>query len=337
MGNRIGKQTIQFSGTPSFLSWASIAGEVEALGPLASYFDLTVDELWNEDTWEKCEAKMFEQAVRIAIEKTGMFVDDIDCLLGGDLLNQLVSINFAALALQRPFIGLYGACSTMGESLMVGAMLLDGGFANTVACVTGSHFNTAERQYRFPLELGNQRAPTAQRTVTGAGASILGMGGQIRITAATIGKVVDLGIKDAENMGAAMAPAAADTLLTHFKDTQKNPGDYDLILTGDLGRFGHDILLDMTKEAGLDLTRNYNDCGMMIFDRARQNVDSGGSGCGCSAVTLNGYILGKLSAGELKRILFMPTGALLSPTTTLQGASIPCIAHAIAIEGGVEG
>ena len=335
MGYRIGKQTVEFVGAPSFLSWASIAGEVEAVGPLASYFDLTVDELWNEDTWEKCEAKMFEQAVRIAVEKTGMFMDDIDCLLGGDLLNQIVSINFAARALQRPFIGLYGACSTMGESLMVGAMLLDGGFAETVACVTGSHFSTAERQYRFPLELGNQRSPTAQRTVTGAGASILGRGGDIKITGATIGKVVDLGIKDSENMGAAMAPAAADTLLMHLQDTGKGPQDYDLILTGDLGRFGYDIMLDMTKEAGVDIRQNYNDCGMMIFDRARQNVDSGGSGCGCSAVTLNGYILGKLASGELKKVLFMPTGALLSPTTTLQGGSIPCISHAVVIESGV--
>ncbi|MGI6175583.1 MAG: stage V sporulation protein AD [Christensenellales bacterium] len=333
MNRKSGKSTFYPQNVPSINYYAAIAGEVEDQGPLHGYYDLVVDDLWEEKSWEKAEEKMFENAVKLAMQKANLQNTDIDFLFGGDLLNQIISASFAARTLAIPFLGLYGACSTMAESLIAATMALDGGYAQNAVCVTGSHFATAERQYRMPLEMGTQTTPTAQRTVTGAGACVIQRSGDgPYITCFTVGKVIDLGIKDADNLGAAMAPAAIDTLITHFEDTGKQPNEYDLIVTGDLGKFGFEIVLDKMRDAGYDLSQNYNDCGMIVFDVENQDVDCGGSGCGCSAVTLNAYLLKKIKKGDYRNILFVPTGALLSPTTTLQGESIPSIAHAVVIQ-----
>ncbi|HWQ30060.1 MAG TPA: stage V sporulation protein AD [Negativicutes bacterium] len=334
MGTRIGKQTLLLSKPPAIISNASIVGPKEGEGPLAQYFDRVLkDDYFGEESWEKAESKMLREAVKAAIEKSGRNSNEINFMFAGDLLNQIVSSSFAARELQIPFIGLYGACSTMAESLCMGSILLDGGFADAVVCATSSHFSSAERQYRFPLEQGVQRPPFAQWTVTGAGAAILAaVGGGPYVTHVTIGKVQDFGIKDANNMGAAMAPAAVDTLTAHFEDTGRRPDYYDLILTGDLGDVGRMITIDMMKKEGHDLKQVYNDCGSMIFDSAKQDTHAGGSGCGCSAVVLNGYVAKEIQKGNLNRVLLVATGALLSPITTWQGESIPSIAHAVAIE-----
>ena len=339
-GKRMGRQTLIFSNPGAVISGAVIAGPLEGKGPLGGCFDIVLEEdTWGEDSWEKAERKMFEQAVRTAMDKAGLKAQDVDCLLGGDLLNQIISANFAARELKLPFLGLYGACSTMAESLLIGGMLLDGGYAQCVACTAASHFSTAERQYRNPLEMGGQTTPTAQRTVTGAGCSIAaGSGyngdriyGNVFITAGTIGRVTDLGITDANNMGAAMAPAAADTLAAHLSDTGRGVMDYDLIVTGDLGRFGSEMFLDLCRDKGIDLQGRHMDCGNEIFSQ-EQKVDCGGSGCGCSASVLNGYLLERIEKGELRRIFFMATGALLSPTSSMQSESIPGIAHGVVLE-----
>lgn len=313
--------------------YASIAGKKEGEGPLRHYFDILMDDAeWGERTWEKTESKMQKSAVAHAVEKAGINLSDINYIFAGDLLNQCIGSSFGLRELEIPFLGVYGACSTMAETLGLAAMTVDGGFADCSAAVTSSHFCTAERQYRTPLEYGGQRTPTAQWTVTGAGALILSKsGGAPYVTHFTAGKIVDLGITDANNMGAAMAPAAADTLLAHFKDTGKRPEDYDLILSGDLGEVGKSILIDMMIDEGYDIAENYNDCGCMIFDGKKQDTHAGGSGCGCGASTLCGYVMNRMKAGELNRVLFMATGALLSPTSTLQGESIPSVAHAVVI------
>ena len=275
---------------------------------------------------------MLEQSITGATDKANLLATDIDILLSGDLLNQIISASFSARQLQTSFIGLFGACSTMTESLAVGACLIDGECANTVACATCSHFSTAERQFRFPLELGNQRPPTAQWTVTGAGCSILSKEGRgHNITHATFGKVIDYGINDMNNMGAAMAPAAADTLKNLFTDTQTAPSDYDLIVTGDLGKLGSELLIDLLENYGYKLGSNYCDCGQMIFSNT-QKAFMGGSGCGCSASIINSYIMSKLDSGEYKKIILMSTGALLSTTSAQQGETIPGIAHAVIVE-----
>ena len=259
----------------------------------------------------------------------------MDLLLAGDLLNQCIGSGYAARAAAVPFFGLYGACSTMGESLALATLLLSGGYGKYAAAVTSSHFCSAERQYRTPLEYGSQRTPTAQWTATAAGAVIVT--NEIRpgprVARVTVGKVVDKGIKDANNMGAAMAPAAYSTLKAHFEDTALSPDYYDLIVTGDLGSLGHEIVCDFFARDGVELA-NYNDCGLLLFDREQQDVHAGASGCGCSASVLCGYLLPGLLAGRWKRILFCPTGALHSPTATMQGESIPGVCHAIALEGG---
>lgn len=335
-----GKQTLVFGAPPRLISSAAIVGELEGQGPLGSYFDeVLADDTWGEDSWEKAERKMFEQSVRRALEKVSLQTGDMDCLLGGDLLNQIISANFAARELKTPFLGLYGACSTMAESLLIGSMLIDGGYASHVACAATSHFSTAERQYRLPLEMGGQTAPTAQRTVTGAGCSILADSAytghmlyrNVFVSAATIGRVVDLGITDVSNMGAAMAPAAADTLSIHLSDTGRSIRDYDLVVTGDLGGFGSEMFLELCRDNGIDAGRRHLDCGNLIFSGS-QKVDSGGSGCGCSAVVLNAYLLDRIEQGELRRILFMATGALMSPTSGMQSESIPGIAHGVVLE-----
>jgi stage V sporulation protein AD len=330
---KLGKQSVAFDNPPSIISTATIVGPKEGQGPLKDYFDLVLeDDLWGQGTWEKCESKMQEEAVKMAVKNGNILESDIEYLFAGDLLNQIISSSYAARQLSMPYIGLYGACSTMALGLSMSAMTIDGGYADKVACVTSSHFSTAERQYRFPLELGNQRPPTSQWTVTGAGAVILAsQGNGPYITHITTGKIIDPGVKDVNNMGAAMAPAAADTIVQHFNDTGFSIDDYDLIITGDLASIGKSIVLDIIKEQGYDISRVYNDCGLKIFDNERQDTHAGGSGCGCSAVVFAGYIYKEMMKGNLNRVLLVSTGALHSPTSALQGESIPGIAHAVTI------
>ncbi|MTI70924.1 MAG: stage V sporulation protein AD [Firmicutes bacterium] len=330
---RLGSQTILLKNPPSIIATGSIVGPKEGEGPLRNYFDVILDDdLKNEKSWEKCESKMQIDAINTALNKSNLTEKDIDYLFAGDLLNQIISSGFAARKLAIPFFGLYGACSTMTESLSLGAMAVDGGFADKVICVTSSHFSTAERQFRYPLELGNQRALTTQWTVTGSGAAILSSEDKGPfITHVTTGKVVDPGINDVNNMGAAMAPAAADTIVQHFKDSGFKIDDYDLIITGDLATIGKEIALDLIKKEGFDITSIYTDCGIEIFDNKKQDTHSGGSGCGCSAVVFAGYIYKEMLKGNLNRVLLVSTGALHSPTSVQQGESVPGIAHAITI------
>jgi stage V sporulation protein AD len=330
---RLGKQTIAFTEPPIILSRACVVGPKEGEGPLKGSFDKVIaDNYYNEKTWEKAEQKMLQEAMEIALGKANLQPDDMDFLLAGDLLNQLISANYTARNLGIPFLGLYGACSTMVESLVVGSILIDGGYAEKVLAGASSHYDTAERQFRFPTELGTQRPLSAQWTVTGAGSIILSKAGLgPRITHATVGKVVDMGISDSNDMGSAMAPAAADTMMKHFEDTNRGPQDYDLIITGDLASIGKALTQQLVTKANYNLNKNYTDCGMLIYDPI-QDTHAGGSGCGCSAVVLCGKILKDMDEGKFKRILVIGTGALLSPTSILQGESIPGIGHAVVIE-----
>lgn len=333
MDKRLGKQTIEFKSRIGIIGSSTVAGQKEAEGPLRDDFDVIMENAeWGEDSWEKTESKMQKTAVIHAVEKAKVNLCEISYIFAGDLLNQCISSTFGLRELEIPFLGVYGACSTMAETLGLAAMTIDGGFSKYSVAVTSSHFCTAERQYRNPLEYGGQRTPTAQWTVTGAGAILLSSSTEHpAITHFTSGKIVDLGISDANNMGAAMAPAAADTLVAHFKDTNRRPDFYDLILSGDLGIVGKSILIDLMLEEGYDITDNYDDCGCMIYDIQKQDMHAGGSGCGCGASTLCGHILNRMHSGELKNVLFMGTGALLSPTSSLQGESIPSVAHAVSI------
>ncbi|WMM23444.1 stage V sporulation protein AD [Tissierella sp. MB52-C2] len=330
---KLGLQTVKFQNPPSIISTYTIVGPKEGDGPLKDYFDMILeDDMWGQESFEKSEAKIQEEAIKAAISNGKLTNQDMDYLLAGDLLNQIISSTYSARTLQIPYYGLFGACSTMTESLSLGAMLIDGGFADNLVCATSSHFSSAERQFRFPLEYGNQRKFSAQWTVTGSGATVLSANGNgPYITYATTGKIVDMGIKEADNMGAAMAPAAIDTLITHFKDTGYSPKDYDLIISGDLGKVGKAIVLELMKKEGYDLTDIYTDCGVEIFDN-QQDTHAGGSGCGCAAVVLNGYIYKEIMKGKFNRVLMMATGALHSTTINQQGESIPGIAHAITID-----
>ncbi|MHB1126834.1 MAG: stage V sporulation protein AD [Bacillota bacterium] len=330
---KLGKYTVQFEHPPVILATATIVGPKEGQGPLADTFDkILKDGYYQEKSWEKAESKILQEAAMMAIEKAGLSVDDIDFMLSGDLLNQTISANYAARQLNIPFLGIYGACSTMFEGLALGAMIMDGGYANHVVVATSSHHDTAERQFRFPTELGVQRPLTAQWTVTGAGAAVLSRGGNgPRITHATVGRVVDAGIKDPGDMGSAMAPAAVDTIARHLQDVGRTPEDYDLIITGDLGAAGKALAIEVAKQQQIDLSRNYTDCGVLIFDPA-QDAHAGGSGCACGAVVTCGHMLREMRAGRLRRILGLGTGALLSPISTQQGESIPSIGHAVVIE-----
>ena len=334
MERKRGNQTVFLKNKPIIIGNYSIVGPKEGKGPLRDYFSkIEEDDLFGQKTYEKAERTMIEQSLRGAVENAGIKFGDVRLFLSGDLLNQIISSSYAARSFDIPYVGVFGACSTMAESLALGACLVDGGLFDTVACATSSHFSTAERQFRFPLELGNQRPPTSQWTVTGSGSTILSCKGHgPRITCATFGKVTDYGINDVNNMGAAMAPAAMNTLIAHFKDTNTMPEDYDLILSGDLGKLGSEILIDLMEDHGYKLGLNYKDCGQIIFKR-NQNVLMGGSGCGCSATVFNSIILDKIKKGEYKKVLFMATGALLSTTSSQQGESIPGIAHAVVIEG----
>lgn len=331
--NKRGKQTSFFPKKPVLLNTASTVGPKEGKGPLADYFDLILEnDLLGEKSWEKAEQKMLINTIKLALEKAELSEEKIDYFLAGDLLNQIISASFSARELRIPFLGIYGACSTMAQSLLMGASLIQGGFADYIVAASCSHNCTAERQYRAPTELGIQLTPTAQCTVTGAGAAILSsQGNGPRIECATVGKVIDLGIKDPSDMGSAMAPAAADTLLQHFQDTGRNPEYYDLILTGDLAEIGSKILRELIKKNGITLGDNYNDSGLMIFDKS-QGVNSGGSGCGCVAATSCGYVYKKMLKGDLQKVLVIGTGALLSLTTYQQKESIPGIAHAVSLE-----
>lgn len=332
MNKRIGDQTVAFANPPAIIGHANVVGQKEGEGPLRASFDvINTDAYFGQSTWEKAENKMQGDAVAKCLEKAGVTAPDIHYIFAGDLLNQCIGSSFGLRELGVPFIGLYGACSTMAEGLALAAMTIDGGFADRTAAVTSSHFCTAERQYRMPTQYGGQRTPTAQWTVTGAGAVALASSGDgPYITHATMGKIYDLGIKDAANMGAAMAPAAYETLTAFFNDTQTTPADYDLILTGDLGRLGKEIVCDFFNSDGIELN-NFNDCGLMIFDLESQDMHCGGSGCGCSATVLSGYILNGMREGRWNKILFAATGALLSPVTTQQGESIPSICHLVCI------
>ena len=330
---KLGKQTIKFDNPPTILDCASIVGPKEAQGPLAEYFDQTLeDEFWGEKTWEKAESKIIKETVNTVISKSGVPSDQIDLMIAGDLLNQCISSSFGLREANIPFLGVFGACSTFVESMCIGSICVES-FAKNVLCATSSHFCSAEKQFRFPLELGNQRTPTAQWTVTGSGAAIItqsGMGPYI--THITPGKIIDMGIKDANNMGAAMAPAFCETLITHFLETGRSPNYYDAIISGDLGHVGKEIAIDIAKARGYNIKPNYNDCGVLIFDKEKQDTHSGGSGCGCCGSVFSGYFFKQLKAKKLKKVLLIATGALMNSTSSQQGESIPGIAHAISIE-----
>ncbi len=331
---RLGKQTISFDHPPTILETASIVGPKESDGPMASYFDQTLtDEFYGEKTWEKAESKIIKETVNKVITKSGIPANKIDYCFAGDLLNQCISSSFGLRELNIPIFGIFGACSTFVEGMCLGSVFLEGGGANYVLCATSSHFCSAEKQFRFPLELGNQRPPTSQWTVTGSGAAILSAEGEgPYITSITPGTIVDLGIKDGNNMGAAMAPAALNTLISHFKDTGRKPSYYDAIITGDLGHIGKSILIDMAEAQGYNIKSNYNDCGVLIFDKDKQDTHAGGSGCACIGTVFSGYFFKMLKEKKYKRILLIATGALMNSTSSQQGETIPGIAHAISIE-----
>ena len=332
MGKRIGTYTVQFDRPVLIRGRGSAVGQEEGKGPLGGYFDqIAQDAMWGQDSFEKAEKRFFMEAAKKAVESAGRGLKDIHYMLGGDLLNQIISASYSARDLDIPFLGLYGACSSMAESLCIGSMLIDGGFAQNILCATSSHFATAERQFRYPLELGTPKPPTGQDTVTGAGATVISAEqGDLEIKSVTVGRVVDFGVKDANNMGAAMAPAAVQTILSNLEDLGVDPSHYDAIITGDLGIFGSDILLDLAGRNNVDLSGVHKDCGKMIFEGMDKNC--GASGCGCGASVLNAYFFKKMLDGDLQRILFVATGALLSPTSVQQGESIPSIAHAVHIE-----
>ena len=329
---RLGSQTLKFDNPITILETASIVGPKEADGPMADYFDKCLtDEFWEEKTWEKAESKIIKETVNIM--KAGISSTDINYCFAGDLLNQCISSSFGLRELGIPLYGIFGACSTFVEGMQLSSIFIDGGAADKCIASASSHFCSAEKQFRFPLELGNQRPPTSQWTVTGAGSAILSKcGNGPYVTYITTGKVIDMGIKDANNMGAAMAPAALDTLIAHFKDTGRNPSYYDAILTGDLGHIGKEILTELAETKSYNIKANYNDCGVLMFDKATQDTHSGGSGCACCATIFSGYLFNKLKQKELKKILLIATGALTNATSNQQGESIPGIAHAIAIE-----
>lgn len=330
-----GHQTWVFPGRPVIISTAAVGGPHEARGPLAEDFDLLHGDLWlGQDSYEKAEKKMLEEACEIAIRKAGLKKQDVQFFLCGDLLNQTISSGFCARTLGAPYLGLYGACSTSMESLALGSLMVESRSGEKIICGAVSHNAAAEKQYRYPNEYGSQKPPTAQWTVTGAGVALIGSAGDgPRVASATIGRVVDMGITDPFNMGGAMAPAAADTITAHFRDLRISPGEYDLIATGDLGRVGFVIAADILKKHGLEIPENiFADCGILIYGENQPEALAGGSGCGCSATVAYGHILNRMRKGELGKVLIVATGALLSPLSYQQNESIPCIAHAVSIE-----
>ncbi len=341
MGKMMGSQSIRFDRPPLIIGEACVVGPKEGEGPLARYFDrIWKDEKDGAESWEKAESQLTEQSIQMAIRKAGVKKEQVRMLVAGDLLNQLTATHFGVRELGIPFVGAYGACSTMGLSMLIASAMIDGGFADIAVAEASSHFCTSEKQFRTPLAYGSQRPLYATWTVTGSGSVVLANEmhrpahavRDVVVTGATLGRIVDYGVKDAFNMGGAMAPAAADVLLAHFQDFDRKPSDYDCIYTGDLGYYGAELLSKMMEAEGYLLEGHYRDCGTLIYDQQLQDTHGGGSGCGCSAVTFAGYLMHKLRSGKLGRILFVPTGALLSPLSTQQGESIPCIAHAVAVE-----
>lgn len=331
-----GRQSFVLPEQPVITAWASVAGKKESEGPLAKTFDIvSQDTYFGQKTWEQGEKKLQQLALDTLASKAGLQKTDFDVVFSGDLLNQCIGSSFSLRNVGIPHLGLYGACSTMAESLLMASMAVGGGYAERAVAMTSSHFASSERQYRFPLGYGGQRTPTSQWTVTGSGAALVCAEGKgPRIESCTVGTVRDLGIKDANNMGAAMAPAAFATIRAHFDDLNVAPEDFDLIVTGDLGQHGKEMLLELARLDGMNLGGKLTDCGTLVFDLNAQDVHAGGSGCGCSAITLCGYLLGKLQSGKLQRILFCGTGALLSPTSTQQGLPIPGVCHAVSIFSG---
>ena len=335
----MGLRSIQFANPPCILATASIAGKKEGEGPLGALFDvIEEDPMLGKKTWEDAESELMRRAALQVLQKAGLESKDIRYLIGGDLLGQLIATSFGIGELEIPVLGIYGACSTMGEAMTIGAILIDGGFADRVMAITSSHFAGAEKQFRFPLDYGNQRPYSASWTITGSGAVILcqeqllQMPGRLVIKGATIGKIVDYGLKDSMNMGAAMAPAAYETIKQNFEDFGVDPTYYDKIITGDLGYVGKNILIELLKEKNYDITGNHMDCGIEMFDQDKQDTHAGGSGCGCSAITFAGYICKQLREGIWKRVLFIPTGALLSQVSFNEGNTVPGIAHAVIVE-----
>lgn len=329
-----GAQSISFTEAPYIMSSASVVGKKEREGPLGKYFDLFDPEnLFGGKTWEEAEGIMQKHACRLALEKLNYSPEKVRYLFGGDLLRQGIATSMGIESLQIPFFGLFGACSTSGEALALAAMSVAAGYGEHMLAVTSSHFGTAEKEFRFPLSYANQRPLSAHWTVTGSGAFLVGnKKSRVRIPEITVGKIVDYGFKDSQNMGACMAPAAADTIERNLLDLGRYVEEYDRIITGDLGYIGQSILFDLMRKKGIDIQKNHLDCGMIIFDQDRQDTHAGGSGCGCAAVTLAAYILPKIEKGEWKRVLFVPTGALMSTVSYNEGASVPGIAHGIVLE-----
>lgn len=331
---QVGKQSLSFEKPVYIMSAASIVGPKEGEGPLKDTFDVVVeDATFGKESWEEGESELMKQASLLALRKAKIKTEDVRYVFAGDLLGQLIATTFGLMDFDIPLFGLYGACSTMGEALSLGAMTVHGGYADTVLAVASSHFGGAEKQFRFPLEYGNQRPMSSTWTVTGCGAFVLSKDyGDTMITGITTGKVVDYGVKDSLNMGACMAPAAADVIYQHLKDFKRKPEEYDKIVTGDLGSVGKEILCKLLKDQGFDISKVHMDCGMEIYDDPEQDTHAGGSGCGCSAVTLAGKLMNELRQGKLNRILFVPTGALLSTVSYNEGQTVPGIAHAVVIE-----
>ena len=334
MNHTKGAQSIGFAESPFLVSSGSVVGKKESEGPLGKKFDMiSKDDLFGEGTWEAAEGVMQKKACGLALNKASMQPEQVRFLFGGDLLRQGIATSMGVEALQIPMFGLFGACSTSGEALALAAMSVAAGYGDYMLAVTSSHFGSAEKEFRFPLGYANQRPLSATWTVTGSGAFLVGKKkSHVRISGVTIGKIVDYGLKDSQNMGACMAPAACDTIVQILEDFGRQESDYDRIITGDLGYVGQSILFDLIRKKGRDIKDNHMDCGMVIFDQKTQNTNAGGSGCGCAATTLSAYILPKLESGEWKRILFVPTGALMSTVSFNEGESVPGIAHGIVLE-----
>lgn len=334
MGRVVGKQSVVFEKAPYITAGASVVGQKEGDGPLGKTFDVVEsDPMLGRESWEEAESLLQKEAVLKVLSKAEMDKSDIRYIFGGDLLGQLIATTFGIIDFEIPFLGLYGACSTIGEALSMAAVMVEAGNADNVIALASSHFASAEKQFRFPLAYGNQRPYSATWTVTGCGAFIVGTKkGDARITGITTGKIVDYGIKDAQNMGACMAPAAADVIYNHFKDFDSKPQNYDKIITGDLGIVGKSLLFELLKEKGYDISDVHMDCGIEMFDDAYQDTHAGGSGCGCSATVFAGYVLKQLKKKAYKKILFVPTGALMSPVSFNEGNTIPGIAHCVMIE-----
>lgn len=334
MGEMIGKQSIQFSKPPYLLASSSIVGQKEKEGPLGKLFDEVIeDPMAGEDNWEKGESEFMKRAIELAIQKSKITKDEVRYLFAGDLLGQLIATSFGVKDFQIPIFGIYGACSSTGEGISLASMAVAGGYADYAIAASSSHFGSAEKQFRFPLEYGNQRPLSSTWTVTGSGAFVISKKkSDVQISGITTGKIVDYGIKDSMNMGAAMAPAAAQVIYQHLQDFQRVPDDYDRIVTGDLGTVGQKILIDLLKENDYDISKQHMDCGIEIYSSEDQDTNAGGSGCACSAVTLSAFILPKIQCGEWKRVLFVPTGALLSTVSFNEGQSVPGIAHGVLLE-----